>query len=302
MGRETEMRICVSGGAGFIGSHLTDRLIDEGHKVTVIDNLSTGKKENLNDEAEFIYADVSHDINEIFRKGKFDYVFHLAALPSVQRSVEHPVHTHNNNLTGTINILNLSHKYGVKKLVYAASSSAYGLNKTPMHEDMKTDPLSPYAAQKVMGEIYCKIYNDLYGLPTVSTRFFNVYGPRQNDTGCYAPVMAKFSKLIDEGKLLTIVGDGEQKRDFTFIDDVIDGLMLAMFSDISGEIFNLGRGHSVSVNEVAEIMAPGETREYLPFREGEIRDSLADISKTIKVLGWNPTIDVETGITILRKK
>lgn len=301
LGREVGFgfhKIAVTGGAGFIGSHLVDRLIDMGHEVVVIDNLSTGKKENINDKAKFIYADVSDDINEIFHEEKLEYVFHLAALPNVQRSIKRPVKTHNNNLTGTVNVLNLCWKYGVRKIIYAASSSAYGLNPIPMKEDMPIQPLSPYAAQKAMGEIYCKIYNDLFGLPTLSLRFFNVYGHRQNDTGAYTPVMATFLKQLRENKALTIVGDGEQSRDFTHVSDVVEGLVSALLFPARGETINLAGGRNVSVNHIFELMdkrTPPQ-KVHIPPRAGEIRDSLCDPSKAKVMLNWEAKVPIETGI------
>ena len=220
------MRYLVTGGAGFIGSNLVDKLITLGNDVVVLDNLSSGKKENINPEAEFYKEDIT-DLDTIAPYfDKVDTVFHLAARARVQISINDPIGTHENNVSGTLNVLRASSLNKVKKVIFSSSSSVYGENYLPLNEMMKPNPKSPYAAHKYIGEIYCKLFNDVYGLKTVSLRYFNVYGPRQVEEGAYALVIAKFLKLRREGKTLTITGDGTQTRDFTWIDDVVNANIL----------------------------------------------------------------------------
>ncbi len=310
----------VTGGAGFIGSNLTDALLEKGFEVHVVDDLSNGKKENLNPKAVFHNVDIRkvEDLRPIVKGA--DYVFHEAALPRVQFSIENPILTDEVNVGGTRNLLVASAEAGVKKFIYAASSSAYGeqenMPKTgsqsepvrptdssrfrPLREDMTPNPLSPYGLQKYAGEVYCKVWSSVYKLPTVSLRYFNVYGPRNSAEGAYALVIAKFFALRKEGKPMTITSDGEQTRDFTSVHDVVRANLLAMESENvgKGEVINIGCGRNQSVNKIAELI--GGPVEYIPARL-EPRDTLADNSLAKKLLGWEPKVSIEDGIEELKR-
>lgn len=289
-------KIIVTGGAGFIGSHLVDALIKRGDKVLVIDNLTTGRRKNLNPKAEFLKADI-RDFNKIqpLFLGK-DFVFHLAALPRVAVSIEKPLETNDINIKGTLNVLFAASKAKVKKFIYASSASVYGDQKTlPLKENFLPRPLSPYAVQKYVGELYCKVFSDVFGLPTVSLRYFNVFGPRQDPDSPYSGVVAKFLKQKKEGKPLTIIGKGSQKRDFSYVFDVVEATILAVEKEIHGsEVVNVASGKNYTVNELAKIVG-GKTLN-LPQRPGEIKSSLADISKAGKILKWKPKYDLKKGI------
>ncbi len=289
-------KIIVSGFAGFIGSHLTDKLIELGHEVTGIDDLSTGKEENINPKAEFIQQDIS----EIYGDGKTDFIFHLAALPRVPFSIEHPTKTHRVNVTGTYNILKMAKDMGVKKVIFASSSSVYGDQQLPLKEDAIPHPKSPYALHKLIGEQYCRMFNEVYGLPTVCLRFFNVYGKRADPNSEYSLVIAKFLKLNKEGKPLTIYGDGEQTRDFTYVDDVVNACILAMKSDIENEIINVCNGENISINRIAELI--GGEKIYLPPRKGDILHTLGSSEKAKKLLNWEPQIDIERGLQMMEEQ
>jgi len=294
-------KVIVTGGAGFIGSNLVDKLIESGHEVVVIDNLSWGKKEQINPKADFHSLDITDfaSIRPIFDDG-IDYVFHLAALPRVQFSIEHPIETNETNVTGTLNVLTAAKEAKIKKVIYSASSSAYGdQSEIPLRETMHANPKSPYGLQKYIGEMYCKIFSDVYGLPTVCLRYFNVYGPRQNEEGAYALVIAKFLKQKREGQKLTITGDGTQTRDFTSVHDVVQANILAMEKEVSaGDVFNIGMGQNFSINDVAKLV--GGEIEHLPARL-EPHDTLADNTKAREVLGWIPKVKLEEGIVELKK-
>ncbi|HRH30749.1 MAG TPA: SDR family oxidoreductase [Candidatus Paceibacterota bacterium] len=286
------MKCLVTGGAGFIGSNLVDSLIERGDEVVIIDNLSNGKKENINPKAKFIQADI-RNINEIkdYFEG-IDYVFHLAALASVQPSIEDPVGYNEVNTNGTLNVLLCAKNAGVKKIVYSASSAAYGDQKVmPLAETMPAHPISPYGLQKYVGELYCRMFSDVYGLPTVSLRYFNVYGERQPIQGAYTSVLGIFTRQRLNNESLTIVGDGEQKRDYTNVVDVVQANILAAENDNvrNGEVINIGRGNSYSVNEVADMFSGPKI--YLPERL-EPKDSLADNTLAKNLLGWTPSIDL----------
>lgn len=309
------MKCLVTGGAGFIGSNLVDELVNQGHRVLVIDNLSGGKKENINPQCKFFKRDICSykSIKPLF-KG-VDYVFHLAALPRVQYSIEHPLETNETNVTGTLNVLKASHESGVKKVIYSASSSAYGdQKKMPLKEDLAAQPKSPYGLQKHIGELYCRVWSQVYGLPTVSLRYFNVYGPRNNPDGAYALVIAKFLRQRGTGKPLTITGDGNQTRDFTNVKDVVRANILAMKSSRvgMGEVINIGAGKNQSINKIAKLILGGPLprRSGLRSREGgpvkyiparfEPHDTLADNSLAKKLLGWKPRVSIEEGIAELK--
>ena len=293
-------KIVVTGGAGFIGSHLVDALVERGFDVHVIDNLIAGKIENVNKQAKFFKEDIRNfDAVKKIMEGA-EYIFHLAALPRVQYSIENPAETNDVNINGLLNILVAAKEAKVKKIIYSASSSAYGnQEKLPLKEDMPANPLSPYGLQKYVGELYCQVFNAVYGLSTVSLRYFNVYGPRLDPEGDYALVIGRFLKQKKEGKPLTIVPDGEQTRDFTHIRDVIAANIFAMESDKvgKGEVINIGAGKNYSVNKIAEIIG-GPTIFIEPRTEP--KHALADITKAKELLGWEPKVSLEEGIEELK--
>jgi UDP-glucose 4-epimerase len=298
---DIKKKAVVTGGAGFVGSHVTDALINDGYEVAVIDNLSGGKRENVNPKAVLHELDV-RDYEKILSVMEgAQYVFHLAALPRVQYSIDYPEETNSVNIGGTLSVLRAAHAAKVSRVVYAASSSAYGnQEKLPLTEDMPADPLSPYGLQKYVGELYAKVFATVYGLQTVSVRFFNVYGPRLDPEGAYALVIGRFLKQRKEGKPMTITGDGEQTRDFTHITDIVNGMISAATSVNvgKGEVINLGRGKQVSVNELAKLI--GGPTEYIPPRI-EPKKTEADIRKAKELLGWEPKIGLEEGVAELKQ-
>ena len=295
------MKALVTGGAGFVGSNLADRLIELGHEVVIIDNLSTGKKENINNKAEFIGKCLT-SLEEDFLIGKgIDVVFHLAALARVQPSIEDPINFNEHNVTATVKLLYACHRAKIKRVVYSASSSAYGdATEFPTPETHPINPLSPYGLQKLIGEQYCKMFSEVYGLDTCSLRYFNVYGERMNLTGAYCLVMGIFAKQMLDGKPLTITNNGEQRRDFTYVQDVVDANILAANhkEKLQGESFNIGNNNNYSVNEVADML--GGTKTY-----GEQRlepfETLADNTKAKKILGWDPKGDLPRWIKKYKK-
>lgn len=289
-------KVLVVGGAGFVGSHLTDKLVELGHEVHVLDNLSGGKQEQVNKEAIFHLADITKldKIKSLFEG--VEWVFHLAALPRVPYSIEHPLETNETNVTGTLNVLFAAKEAGVKKVIYSASSSAYGDQPTlPLVETMTAQPKSPYGLQKHIGELYARMFSLIYGLPTVSLRYFNVYGPRYNPEGAYALVIGKFIEQKKRGEPLTITGTGEQTRDFTNVKDVVRANILAAESDKvgKGEVINIGAGNNVSVNRVAELVG-GQVVHIVARLEPQ--NSLADNRLAKELLGWSPEIKIEDGI------
>jgi nucleoside-diphosphate-sugar epimerase len=298
------MKYIVTGGAGFIGSNLVDLLIKEEHEVCVIDNFSSGKKENCNNKAKYYELDISDtkSYNEIKKiiKGA-NGVFHLAALPRVQESIENPIDFEKNNTLSTINILKACHDSKVKRLIYSASSSAYGnAIKLPMKETDSVDPISPYAMQKYYGEVACKMFSKVYNVETVSLRYFNVYGERQSLEGAYALVMCVFAKQRLDKKPLTVRGDGEQRRDFTHVKDIARANMLAMTSDKvgKGEVINIGNADNRSVNEIANMIG-GPVIYVDPVVEP--RETLADNSQAKDLLGWYPSVEIEEWVPIYKK-
>lgn len=291
----------VTGGAGFIGSHLVDRLLKEDQEVIVIDNLSTGKKENLSPKANLFNRDIRDlkEIRPLFEK--VDFVFHLAALPRVAISIERPIETNDINIKGTLNVLVAAKTAKVKKLVYASSTSVYGNQKIPLKETMAPQPLSPYGIQKYVGELYSQVFSQIFGLNTVSLRYFNVFGPRQDQNSPYSGVVAKFLKQKRRNEPLTIIGSGEQKRDFTYVFDVIEATILAAKKNVpSASVINIASGKNYSVNQLAEIIGGKIVR--LQKRPGEIKNSLADISKAKKLLGWSPKYNLEKGLKEMKEK
>ncbi|MEK7170118.1 MAG: SDR family oxidoreductase [Patescibacteria group bacterium] len=294
-------KVVVIGGAGFIGSHVTDALALRGYEVHVIDNLSGGNKEHINPKAVFHKADIRNleAIKPIIKGAR--YVFHLAAIPRVQYSIEHPVETNEVNVGGTLNVLIAAKEGGVKRVIYSASSSAYGDQKTmPLTEAMIPNPKSPYGLQKYVGELYAKVWSEVHGLETVSLRYFNVYGPRLNPDGAYALAIGKFLKQRKAGKPLTIWGDGTQTRDFTHVWDVVRANLLAMENKRvgKGEVINIGAGRNFSVNRLAKLIG-GEVVHEPPRLEPH--DTLADNSLAKKLLGWMPEISLEEGIKELKQ-
>lgn len=289
----------VTGGAGFIGSHVCELLLQQGHRVRVLDNLSTGVRENLAEGVELFEADICDyaAIRPAFTD--IDGVFHLAAMPSVTMSIEDPMKTHLVNIDGTLNVLLAARDAKVKRLVYSASAAAYGNPSVlPATTDMKADPLNPYALQKYVGELYCRQFSSLFGPETVSLRYFNAYGPRMADVGAYVNVISIFAQQKRKGLPMTIFGDGQQTRDFVHVKDIARANLEAMLSPAvdGGDVLNVGSGIAYSVNDVADIM--GGERVYLenPRGKGDPANSLADIADTKRKLGWEPTIAFEAGL------
>jgi nucleoside-diphosphate-sugar epimerase len=294
------MKIIVTGGAGFIGSHIVDELVSLGHEVHIIDNMSAGKEENINKKAIFHKVDIRdrEKLIPIFAGAK--YVFHEAANPQVQYSIENPIETNDVNVNGLLNVLEASRLNKVKRVIFASSSAIYGDQETmPIVESMQANPLSPYGAQKYIGEAYMKLYAQIYEVETVCLRYFNVYGPRQSATGSYASVIPRFVEFKKKGEPMTIVGDGENKRDYVHVTDVAKANLLAMTSEKvgNGEVINLGVGESFSINHIAGLMG-GETVNISPRIEP--KETIADISKAKILLGWVPSITLEEGIKELK--
>jgi UDP-glucose 4-epimerase len=295
----------VTGGAGFIGSHICTALVGRGERVRVIDNLLTGKRANLahlSGKIEFIEASIT-DENAIRQAVEHvSVVFHQAAIPSVPRSVREPRLNHEANVNGTFNVLMAARDAGVRRVVYAASSSAYGDTETlPKVETMLPAPLSPYAAAKLVGEYYCQVFTRVYGLETVALRYFNVFGPRQDPTSPYSGVISKFVTVLLDGAAPTIFGDGEQSRDFTYIDNVVDAnLRAAEAPDAAGEVINVAISARITLNELLaqlqRIIGTNLTPNYSEMRAGDVRHSLADITKAQKLLGYKPLVGLADGL------
>lgn len=291
--------IClVTGGSGFIGSHIVDRLISLGHDVRVIDNESSEVHEQFyhNDKAQYYKLDIAD--YELTRNlyNEVDYVFHLAAESRIQPAIENPILTVRTNTLGTATVLQCSREAKVKRVIYSSTSSAYGrINVPPLVETMPDDCLNPYSVSKVAGEKMCKMYTDLFGLETIIFRYFNVYGPREPLKGPYAPVVGLFLRQYKAGEPLTIVDDGTQRRDFTYVDDVVNANILAMKTDVSkeyfGTIFNVGTGSNHSVIELARMISHLVT--FIEPRPGEAKETLADNNKLKRVFGWNPIKKIE---------
>jgi len=298
----------VTGGAGFIGSHIAAALLERGARVRIIDNLSTGYVENLAEiggDVDFINASIT-DAQALSRALEgVELVFHEAAIPSVPRSVNHPGETHEASVNGTFSLLLAARDRKVRRLVYAASSSAYGDQpESPKHEDMRPDPLSPYAVAKLVGEYYCQVFTRTYGLETVSLRYFNVFGPRQDPGSQYSGVISRFLLALYKDERPVICGDGEQSRDFTYIANVVDANLRAAESrDAVGRIINVANGESVTVNELLATVQrltgrKGIAAEYAAPRLGDVRDSLADLSLAQSLLGYSPIVRLEEGLRL----
>lgn len=299
--------ILVTGGAGFIGSHLTEVLLKQGHLVRVLDNFLTGKRENLIfDEAYSSLEIIEGNIRDltVCQRATIDieYVFHQAALPSVLRSVEDPLTSNSVNVEGTLNILLAARNAGVKRLIYASSSSVYGDTPTlPKHEEMPPNPLSPYALQKYIGEQYCRLFFQLYGLEAVSLRYFNIFGPKQDPTSIYSAVIPRFIDALLEGRPPIIFGNGEQSRDFTYIDNVVQANLLAMSAaHLNGEAINIACGKRTSLNQLLnflkEIVGSKVSPIYEEPRKGDVRHSLANIQKGKEILNYEPEVGIERGL------
>lgn len=299
------MRTLVTGGAGFIGSHLTERLLSDGHSVKVLDNISTGRLQNI----EHLLGNKNLDVCKIDISGKerieqnfknVDWVFHLAALADIVPSIQKPEEYFRSNVDGTFAVLEAARKNNVKRFIYTASSSCYGIPKVfPTLETSKTSPQYPYALTKYLGEQLALHWERVYKLPVVSLRLFNVYGPRSRTSGTYGAVFGVFLAQKLANQPFTVVGDGTQTRDFTFVTDVVDAFVKAAESNVSGEVFNVGSGNTYSVNNLVELLG-GEVT-YIPKRPGEPDCTFADITKIRKMLGWKPTVSLEKGVSIMLK-
>jgi UDP-glucose 4-epimerase len=305
--------VLVTGGGGFIGSHLTDALLERGLAVRVLDNFLTGNRKNLNPRAELVEADIREPAAIEPAFDGVDCVFHTAALPRVGLSIERPVETHLVNVVGTLNVLMAARAAGVRRVVYSGSSSVYGEQggeqseeqpgeqpRLALRETMTPNPLSPYALQKLMAEEYVRMFHRLYGLGALSLRYFSVYGPRMDLEGAYATVIGAFLRARHEGRPLQIRGDGEQRRDFTHVRDVVRANLAAMDCALQdGSAINVGRGDALSVNRIAELI--GGPRVNVAPRPGEPRDTLADLARCRAILGWSPEVATEDGVRDLMR-
>jgi len=294
----------VTGGAGFIGSHLAEELVRRGDFVRVADNLSTGKRRNLDhiSGVEFVEGDLADEAFAGRAVTGMDYVLHQAAIPSVPRSVKDPITSNRANVDATLNVLVAARDAGVKRLVFAGSSSEYGNSPTlPKREDMAPAPLSPYALQKSMGTQYCQLFTRLYGFETVVIRYFNVFGPRQDPGSPYSGVISLFSTALIEGRQPVIYGDGEQTRDFTYVANVVDGVLRACTApDAAGEAINVACGTRISLNDLLRVMndivGTNLHAVYKAARAGDVKDSQADITKAKTLLGYTPLVGLEEGL------
>ncbi len=298
-------RVLVTGGGGFIGSHLVGRLVRDGHSVRVLDNFATGRRENLLPflaDIELVEGDLQSYERANIAVRDVDLVLHQAALPSVPRSVQDPLTSNASNVIGTLNILLAARDSGVERVVFASSSSVYGANRTlPKVEELSPEPISPYAVAKLAGEGYCRSFHHVYGLETVALRYFNVFGPRQDLLSQYASVVPNFITALRERRPLTIYGDGEQSRDFTYVGNVVEANVLAMSAaDVSGRVYNIACGRRITVNqlvaELEELMGAEARLLYAEERPGEVRDSLADIGRARAELGYSPSTELREGL------
>ncbi len=298
-------RILVTGGGGFIGSHLAERLTAMGHQVVVIDNFSTGRRENLEsvrDHITLFEADIRDRVALAKAMDGAEYVFHQAALPSVPRSVENPFESHDANATGTLSVLCAARDAGVRRVIYAGSSSAYGDTEAVFKsEDLSPRPISPYAVSKLAGEYYCRVFHTVYGVETVTLRYFNVFGPRQNPHSPYTGVMAIFIPAMLRGRRPHIYGDGSATRDYTYVENIVEANILAMTAEgVGGEVINAACGGRTSVLEVVQmlnsILGTQIEPEFGDPRPGDILHSSADVSKARRLLGFEPKVSVQDGL------
>ncbi len=301
------LKVLVTGGAGFIGSNLTEALLKRNHFVRVLDDFSTGKKENLIFNQAYPAMEIMEgDIRDFLTCQKavkgIDFVFHQAALPSVQRSVEDPATSNAVNVGGTLNILIAAKESGVKRVIYASSSSVYGDTPTlPKHEEMPSYPLSPYALQKYIGEQYGRLFYQLYGLEAISLRYFNIFGPKQDPNSIYSAVIPRFISALLQGRSPVIFGDGEQSRDFTYIENVVQANLLAMSAEhLHGEAVNIACGKRISLNQLLnilkEILGSDQPPLYEEARQGDVKHSLADIHKAKEMIHYEPIVGIEMGL------
>ena len=301
------MKQLITGGAGFIGSHLVERMLASGHEVRVLDNFATGRRSNLEPfaaDVELVEGDIQSYERAFTAVKGCDTVFHLAALPSVPRSIQDPLTSHASNVTGLLNVLLAARDAGVRRVVYASSSSVYGANpQLPKHEDLVPMPISPYAVAKLAGEGYCRSFGEVYGLETVAVRYFNVFGPRQDPRSQYAAVIPNFITALLTGTSPVIFGDGEQSRDFTYVQNVIDANVLAMsVDDAAGRLYNVACGQAVTVNELFSelrtITGADVEAVYHDGRVGDVRHSLANIDRARTELGYEPTVQLREGLSL----
>jgi nucleoside-diphosphate-sugar epimerase len=299
------MNVLVTGGAGFIGSHLAEALVRAGHRVRVLDNLYSGRLANLKpirQDVEFVEGDCADPVVARRAMRGIEAVLHEAAIPSVTRSVKDPLGSHRGNATATLSVLTAARDAGVRRVVYAGSSSVYGNSpKLPKQEDMETRPLSPYAVGKLTGEHYLRIFASLYGLETLTLRYFNVFGPRQNAGSPYSGVISLFTSALLSGRRPVIYGDGRQSRDFTFVANVVDANLRALATPLAdGAAINVATGRRVTLNRLLGALGEQTGRKlparYLPARPGDVQHSLADITRARKRLGYEPIVDFETGL------
>jgi nucleoside-diphosphate-sugar epimerase len=292
----------VTGGAGFIGSHIVERLLSRGERVRIADDFSSGRRENVPAGVEVVEGDLADAAVAAKAVSGCEFVIHQAAIPSVPRSVNDPVRSNRANVDGTLNILIAARDAGARRVVFAGSSSVYGDTPVlPKREDMRPSPLSPYALQKLIGEQYCQMFTRLYGLETVTTRYFNVFGPRQQPGSPYSGVISLFIEALAEGRPPKIHGDGKQTRDFTFVGDVVTGVLsCCQAPNVAGEVINVACGGRISLLELIRslqmILKTSVTPEFGPAREGDVRDSQADIGKARKLLGFAPSVPFDEGL------
>ena len=299
-------KVLVTGGAGFIGSNLADELIKTGARVTIVDNFVTGFRENLEEitgDFEFVAGDINDEALLDRVLDGVEVIFHQAALPSVPRSVDNPKETHEACVNGTFNLLVKAKEKGVRRFIYAASSSAYGDQPTlPKMEAMRPEPLSPYAAAKLVGEYYCQVFYRVYGLETLALRYFNVFGPRQNPSSMYSGVISRFVDALYKGQQPVIYGDGEQSRDFTYVANVVNANIKAALTGRGfGEVMNVANGERTTLNELLEVLKnisgrTDVTAEYKPERKGDVKHSQADNRKAVEILGYEKLIGLEEGL------
>ena len=286
----------VTGGAGFIGSHIVDKLITYGHKVICIDN-ECSDNENFfwNKKADNHLIDINDYKSMKILFKDVDFVFHCAAESRIGTAIENPIKAVQNNVTGTCTVLQCAREFGIKRVIYSSTSSGYGNNPCPNHEDQPDDCLNPYSVSKIAGEKLCKMYNDLFDLKTIIFRYFNVFGERAPRKGQYSPVTGIFLRQINADEPLTIVGDGEQRRDFIYVGDVAEANILAATLNLKksdfGEVYNIGSGTNVSINEIASYIS--ENIKYIPAREGEVKENLANIEKVSRCLNWKPKLSIK---------